>query len=111
MYVFQTGAREGQRDPDQGEKREVWAAAVGAPREQGIPPPKGRRNPPYPINRSNARTHTQTEHDFNLEKQMLVHNATVKINEEYAQREKNREVEERMCVPFWWLVWLVGRWV
>ena len=38
----------------------------------------------------------KTEHDFNLEKQMLVHNATVKINEEYAQREKNREIEERM---------------
>lgn len=29
---------------------------------------------------------------------MLVHNATVKINEEFAQREKNREIEERMYV-------------
>lgn len=38
----------------------------------------------------------QTEHDFNLEKQILVHNATVKINEEYSQKEKNKEIEERM---------------
>lgn len=38
----------------------------------------------------------KTEHDFNLEKQMLVHNATVKINEEYSQKEKNKEIEERI---------------
>ncbi|KAM3567623.1 hypothetical protein VYU27_010237, partial [Nannochloropsis oceanica] len=39
----------------------------------------------------------KTEHDFNLEKQMLVHNATVKINDEYAQKEKNKEVEQRIA--------------
>lgn len=40
----------------------------------------------------------KTEHDFNLEKQMLVHNAKLKIQEEYAQKEKDREVQDRMWV-------------
>lgn len=38
----------------------------------------------------------KTEHDFNLEKQMLVHNAKLKIQEEYAQKEKDREVQDRI---------------
>ena len=31
----------------------------------------------------------QTDHDFNLEKQQLVHNGKLKVQEEYAQREKD----------------------
>jgi V-type H+-transporting ATPase subunit E len=31
-----------------------------------------------------------------LEKQMLVHNAKVKIQEEYARKEKEREINKRM---------------
>lgn len=38
----------------------------------------------------------KTEHDFNLEKQMLVHNAKVKIQEEYTQKEKDREIQDRI---------------
>ncbi len=38
----------------------------------------------------------KTEHDFNLEKQLLVHNAKVKIQEEYVQKEKEREVQDRI---------------
>ncbi|CAM9671725.1 unnamed protein product [Phaeothamnion confervicola] len=38
----------------------------------------------------------KTEHDFNLEKQMLVHNAKLKIQEEYAQKEKDREIQDRI---------------
>lgn len=38
----------------------------------------------------------KTEHDFNLEKQMLVHSAKLKIQEEYTQKEKDREIQERM---------------
>ncbi len=38
----------------------------------------------------------KTEHDFNLEKQLLVHNAKVKIQEEYVQKEKEREVQGRI---------------
>ena len=34
----------------------------------------------------------QTEHDFNLEKQVLVHTAKLKIQEEYSQKERDREV-------------------
>merc|ERR1712070_1224135 len=40
----------------------------------------------------------KTEHDFNLEKQMLVHNAKLKIQEEYEKKEKNRETEKRIKV-------------
>ncbi|CAM9402786.1 unnamed protein product [Discosporangium mesarthrocarpum] len=38
----------------------------------------------------------KTEHDFNLEKQMLVHNAKIKIQEEYMQKEKEREIQDRI---------------
>ncbi|CAM9735961.1 unnamed protein product [Ascophyllum nodosum] len=38
----------------------------------------------------------KTEHDFNLEKQMLVHAAKLKIQEEYTQKEKDREIQERI---------------
>ena len=38
----------------------------------------------------------KTEHDFNLEKQMIVHTAKLKIQEEYAQKEKDREIQDRM---------------
>jgi V-type H+-transporting ATPase subunit E len=39
----------------------------------------------------------KTEHDFNLEKQMLVHNAKIKIQEEYARKEKEREINKRIA--------------
>jgi V-type H+-transporting ATPase subunit E len=39
----------------------------------------------------------KTEHDFNLEKQLLVHNGKLKIQEEYAQKEKDLEVEQRVA--------------
>ncbi|KDO20737.1 ATP synthase subunit [Saprolegnia parasitica CBS 223.65] len=39
----------------------------------------------------------KTEHDFNLEKQMLVHNAKVKIQEEYARKEREREINKRIA--------------
>mmetsp|Transcript_22242 Transcript_22242/g.22943 ORF Transcript_22242/g.22943 Transcript_22242/m.22943 type:complete len:221 (+) Transcript_22242:93-755(+) len=38
----------------------------------------------------------KTEHDFNLEKQMLVHNGKIKIQEEYAQKEKDLEIQQRV---------------
>ena len=38
----------------------------------------------------------KTEHDFNLEKQMLVHNAKLKIQEEFSRKEKEREINKRM---------------
>mmetsp|Transcript_27211 Transcript_27211/g.35682 ORF Transcript_27211/g.35682 Transcript_27211/m.35682 type:complete len:222 (-) Transcript_27211:232-897(-) len=38
----------------------------------------------------------KTEHDFNLEKQMLVHNAKLRIQEEYSQKDKDLEVQERI---------------
>ena len=38
----------------------------------------------------------QTDHDFNLEKQQLVHNGKLKVQEEYAQKEKDLEVEQRV---------------
>ena len=38
----------------------------------------------------------QTEHDFNLEKQMLVHNGKIKIQEEFAQKEKDLEIQQRV---------------
>uniref|UniRef100_A0A7S2V0J1 V-type proton ATPase subunit E n=1 Tax=Fibrocapsa japonica TaxID=94617 RepID=A0A7S2V0J1_9STRA len=41
--------------------------------------------------------HIKTEHDFNLEKQMLVHNAKLRIQEEYTQKEKDREVQDRIA--------------
>ncbi|GLD95573.1 hypothetical protein PINS_up004250 [Pythium insidiosum] len=39
----------------------------------------------------------KTEHDFNLEKQMLVHNAKLKIQEEYVRKEKEREINKRIA--------------
>jgi V-type H+-transporting ATPase subunit E len=38
----------------------------------------------------------KTEHDFNLEKQMLVHNGKIQIQEEYAQKEKDLEIQQRV---------------
>jgi V-type H+-transporting ATPase subunit E len=38
----------------------------------------------------------KTEHDFNLEKQMLVHNGKIKIQEEYTQKEKDLEIQQRV---------------
>ncbi len=38
----------------------------------------------------------KTEHDFNLEKQLLVHNAKIKVQEEYVQKEKEWEVQNRI---------------
>lgn len=38
----------------------------------------------------------KTEHDFNLEKQMLVHNAKLKIQDEYTRKEKEREINLRI---------------
>ena len=39
----------------------------------------------------------KTEHDFNLEKQTLVHEAKLAIQEEFAKKEKDREVQERIA--------------
>jgi V-type H+-transporting ATPase subunit E len=38
----------------------------------------------------------KTDHDFNLEKQNLVHNGKLKLQEEYAQKEKDMEVNQRV---------------
>jgi V-type H+-transporting ATPase subunit E len=38
----------------------------------------------------------QTEHDFNLEKQTLVHEAKLAIQDEFLKKEKDREVQERI---------------
>ena len=39
----------------------------------------------------------QTEHDFNLEKQTLVHEAKLAIQEEFAKKEKDNEIKERIA--------------
>jgi V-type H+-transporting ATPase subunit E len=39
----------------------------------------------------------QTEHDFNLEKQTLVHEAKLNIQDEFAKKEKDREIQERIA--------------
>jgi len=39
----------------------------------------------------------KTDHDFNLEKQQLVHNGKLKVQEEYTQKEKDLEVEQRVA--------------
>lgn len=39
----------------------------------------------------------QTEHDFNLEKQMLVHNARLRIQEEFTQKIKDFDVQQRVA--------------
>ena len=38
----------------------------------------------------------QTEHDFNLEKQTLVHEAKLSIQDEFTKKEKDREIQERI---------------
>mmetsp|Transcript_38496 Transcript_38496/g.71111 ORF Transcript_38496/g.71111 Transcript_38496/m.71111 type:complete len:221 (-) Transcript_38496:258-920(-) len=38
----------------------------------------------------------KTEHDFNLEKQTLVHEAKLNIQEDFAKKEKDREIQERI---------------
>jgi len=38
----------------------------------------------------------KTDHDFNLEKQQLVHNGKLKVQEEYAQKEKDLEIQQRV---------------
>jgi len=39
----------------------------------------------------------KTEHDFNLEKQTLVHEAKLSIQEEFAKKEKDRDIQERIA--------------
>ncbi|KAL9186384.1 hypothetical protein ACHAXT_005622 [Thalassiosira profunda] len=39
----------------------------------------------------------KTEHDFNLEKQTLVHEAKLNVQDEFAKKEKDREVQERIA--------------
>ena len=39
----------------------------------------------------------KTEHDFNVEKQTLIHAARQRLNEEYAQKEREREVQQRIA--------------
>ena len=39
----------------------------------------------------------KTEHDFNIEKQMLVHNAKLAIAEDYKAKDRARDVEERIA--------------
>jgi len=39
----------------------------------------------------------KTEHDFNLEKQTLVHEAKLSIQDEFSKKEKDREVQERIA--------------
>jgi V-type H+-transporting ATPase subunit E len=38
----------------------------------------------------------QTEHDFNLEKQMIVTNATLKLKQEYDRKKKDLQIEQLM---------------
>jgi hypothetical protein len=40
----------------------------------------------------------QTEHDFNLEKQMIVTNATLKMKAEFERRKKDLQIQMLMCV-------------
>lgn len=39
----------------------------------------------------------KTEHDFNLEKQILIHNAKVRIVEDMAKKDKQRKIEDRIA--------------
>jgi len=39
----------------------------------------------------------KTEHDFNLEKQTLVHEAKLNIQDDFAKKEKDREIQERIA--------------
>merc|ERR1712238_500561 len=38
----------------------------------------------------------KTEHDFNLEKQTLVHEAKLSIQDEFAKKEKDHEIQKRI---------------
>jgi V-type H+-transporting ATPase subunit E len=38
----------------------------------------------------------KTDHDFNLEKQQLVHNGKLKVQEEYTRKQKDLEIQERV---------------
>eukprot|EP00937_MAST-01D_sp_MAST-1D-sp2_P003006 g3006.t1 len=40
----------------------------------------------------------KTQHDFNLEKQMLVHNAKLKIQDEFDRKGKDREIQQRIAL-------------
>mmetsp|Transcript_21564 Transcript_21564/g.30039 ORF Transcript_21564/g.30039 Transcript_21564/m.30039 type:complete len:222 (+) Transcript_21564:113-778(+) len=39
----------------------------------------------------------KTEHDFNLEKQTLVHEAKLNVQDEFAKKDKDREIQERIA--------------
>jgi len=39
----------------------------------------------------------KTEHDFNLEKQTLVHEAKLSVQDEFTKKEKDREVQQRIA--------------
>ena len=39
----------------------------------------------------------QTEHDFNLEKQTLVHEAKLAVQDEFLKKEKDREIQARIA--------------
>jgi len=39
----------------------------------------------------------KTEHDFNLEKQTLVHEAKLAIQDEFAKKDKDRDIQERIA--------------
>jgi len=39
----------------------------------------------------------KTEHDFNLEKQTLVHEAKLAVQDEFTKKEKDREIQERIA--------------
>ena len=40
--------------------------------------------------------HSQTDHDFNLEKQQLIHNGKLKVQEEFNKKMKDLEIQERV---------------
>jgi V-type H+-transporting ATPase subunit E len=40
--------------------------------------------------------HLKTEHDFNLEKQMMVHNSKLKLQQDFKRKEKDMETQKRM---------------
>ncbi len=48
------------------------------------------------MQQSQQPTNGQTEHDFNLEKQTLVHEAKLNIQDEFTKKEKDREIQERI---------------
>lgn len=40
--------------------------------------------------------HLKTEHDFNLEKQMMVHNSKLKLQQDFKRKEKDMETQKRI---------------